>query len=73
MLICGQVTSGWMVIFNNVPKVEALDANERDLGVYYRQKIQRLKKKPSAYVPEEISDHFFPARFLLYYLTLFYP
>jgi hypothetical protein len=73
MLICGQVTSGWMVMFNNAPKVEALDANERDLGVYYRQKIQRLKKKPSAYVPEEVSDHFFPARFLLYYLTLLHP
>ena len=73
MLICGQVTSVWMVMFNNAPKVEALDANERDLGVYYRQKIQRLKKKPSAYVPEEVSDYFFPARFLLYYLTLFHP
>ena len=73
MLICEQVTSGWMAMFNNAPKVETLDANERDLGVYYRQKIQRLKKKPSAYVPEEVSDHFFPARFLLYYLTLFYP
>jgi len=60
-------------MFNNAPKVEALDANERDLGVYYRQKIQRLKKKPSAYVPEEVSDHFFSARFLLYYLTLFHP
>ena len=73
MLIYWRVTSGWMVMFSNVPKVEALDANERDLGVYYRQKIQRLKKKPSAYVLGEGSDHFFPARFLLYYLTLFYP
>ena len=73
MLICGQVTSGWMVMFNNTPKVEALDANERDLEVYYRRKIQRLKKKPSAYDLEEVSDHFFVARFLLYYLTLFYP
>jgi hypothetical protein len=73
MLIYWQVTSGWMVTFNNAPKVEALDANERDLGVYYRQKNQRLKKKPSAYVLGEVSDHFFPAGFLLYYLTLFYP
>ena len=73
MLIYWQVTSGWTVMFGNVPKVEALDANEHDLGVYYRQKNQRLKKKLSAYVLGEVSDHFFPARFLLYYLTLFYP